>query len=200
MPVSIIMPSYLGPYKTAAKNREEKIVRAIRSVQAQTIEDWELMIIADGCSKTVGIVTEIKDERVKLHYISKQPLWSGRVRNEGIKESSKEWICYLDIDDAFHPDHIKSMQAGFSKDIDWFWTDDYAWSGDEFRHRKCNINKPGSCGTSNIFHRKIALWNDRDNYAHDWNFIKNLKRASNKYEYIRGGKYLVCHIPGRFDI
>ena len=45
--ISVIMPSYLGAYKNAAKDRDRKIVRAINSVVRQTYKDWELIIIAD---------------------------------------------------------------------------------------------------------------------------------------------------------
>jgi len=201
--ISVIMPSYLGEYKRAAKDRDKKIVRAIRSVREQTFEDWELIIIADGCNKTVEIVQNINDlyndKRIKLLYIDKQTQWSGTVRNTGLDEAKGDYACYLDVDDAFSPDHLSGIAIYNKKD--WYWFDDYVWNGKEFRHRKCSINKVGKCGTSNLMHRPgLARWNERDNYAHDWKFIANLRKASGSYEYIRAGEYLVCHIPGRFDI
>ena len=203
--ISVIMPSYLGPYKRAAKDRDKKIVRAIRSVQQQTFVDWELIVIADGCNKTVEIVQQIVelclDTRIQVLYIDKQLTWSGTVRNTGLDEAKGDYCCYLDIDDAFAPGHLQGIYAGIKNGKDWYWFDDYVWNGKEFRHRKCNINKVGRCGTSNIMHRPgIARWNTKDNYAHDWKFIANLRQASSSYEYIRAGEYLVCHVPGRFDI
>ena len=53
---SVIMPSFLGEYSRAAQNREEKIVRSIDSCLDQM--DFELIIVADGCQKTVEIVTD----------------------------------------------------------------------------------------------------------------------------------------------
>jgi len=196
------MPSYLGKYKTAAKDRDTKIVRAIRSVQGQTYKDWELIIIADGCEKTVEIVKQINDlYNVKVLYIDKQPQWSGTVRNTGLDEAKGDYCCYLDIDDAFAPGHLEGLATGSKNGKDWYWFDDYVWNGQEFRHNKCNINKVGRCGTSNIMHRpNVARWNKKGNYSHDWKFITNLRQASRDYEYIRAGEYLVCHVPGRFDI
>ena len=193
------MPSYLGNYKGAAKDRDKKIVRAIKSVQAQTFTDWELLVIADGCDKTVEIVRDIPDPRIKIFKIPKQKIWSGTVRNTGIQKSEGEYICYLDIDDAFHPAHLAEILV-YLQDKSWYWMDDYVWNGSEFRHRKCDINRIGQCGTSNLIHKKIAWWNEKDNYAHDWQFINNLRGASGDYEYIKAGKYLVCHVPGRTDI
>ena len=200
--ISIIMPSYLGPYKSAAKNREQKIVRAIRSAQAQTYEDWELIVISDGCDKTVQIVREIHDSRIRLYKIPKQPTWSGEVRNSGIRLAMGNYCLYLDIDDAFAPEHLAEI-APHLKGKAWYWMDDWVYRKEskDFRHRKCDINKAGKCGTSNIIHKPaFALWQSKDNYAHDWNFINNLKGASKDYGYIKAGRYLVCHVPGRCDI
>ena len=198
--ISVIMPSFLGEYKKAAKNRDTKIVRAIHSVIKQTYEDWELIVVADGCQKTVDIVRDIPDSRIKTYFIQKQPTWSGKVRNTGLDAAFGEYCLYLDIDDAFAPTHLSEIYV-YLQGKDWYWTDDYVWNGKEFRHRKCNIVKVGKCGTSNLIHKKdLARWNEKDTYAHDWKFIANLREASRDYEYIKGGKYLVCHIPGRADI
>lgn len=199
--ISVVMPSYLGAYKTAAKNRDKKIVRAIQSVIHQTFKDWELIVVADGCQKTVDIVQPLaKGMNIKIYYIDKQKMWSGFVRNTGIHYAEGEYICYLDIDDAFAPDHLEGIAKNL-KGKAWYWFDDYIWNGTEFRHRKCSVDKVGQCGTSNIAHKKIAWWNIKDNYAHDWNFINNLKAASKNYAYMKdAGKYLVCHVPGKMQI
>ena len=203
--ISVIMPSYLGEYKKAAKDRDNKIVRAIRSVHGQTFKDWELVVVADGCNKTVEIVQQINDlyddERIRIFYIDRQLQWSGTVRNTGLDEAKGEYCCYLDIDDAFAPGHLAGLAKSSQNGKDWYWFDDYTWDGKEFRHTKRNINRPGQCGTSNVLHKKdLARWNVKDNYAHDWKFIGNLKKASGNYEYIGAGEYLVCHVPSRFDI
>ncbi len=192
------MPSFLGKYRNAAQGRDWKIVRAIESVINQTFKDWELIVVADGCKKTVEIVQKITDERVILLYIDKQKLWSGYVRNTGIDRAQGGYICYLDIDDCFAPEHLAEI-APLLKGKDWYWCDDYVYNGTEFRHRKCNVDKLGQCGTSNLIHKKIAWWEAKDGYAHDWNFLNNLKSASKNYEYIKAGRYLVCHVPGRAD-
>jgi glycosyltransferase involved in cell wall biosynthesis len=191
------MPSYLGEYRNAAKNRDAKIVRAVDSVLAQTYKDWELQVIADGCTKTIEILKQFKDTRIKTHYIQKQPIWSGAVRNKGLDEATGEYSLYLDIDDAFHIQHLEEIST-FIDGKDWYWFDDYVWNGKEFRFRKCDVNKMGRCGTCNVIHKTdLARWKERDGYAHDWNFINALKKQSRNYDYIRAGKYLVCHIPGR---
>lgn len=198
------MPSYLGEYKKAAKNRDKKIIRAIRSVCNQRYKDWELIIIADGCEKTVEIVQSIQgifsEYNVRLFYLDKQPLWSGKVRNAGLNEASGAYSCYLDIDDVFAPGHLQGIADNLNGK-DWYWFDDYIWRDDRFVHRKCSVDSIGRCGTSNLIHlTNLARWNEKDNYAHDWNFINNLKAASKNYAYIKAGEYCVSHMPGRFDV
>lgn len=203
MKFSIIMPSYLGAYKNAAADRDKKIVRAIRSVENQIYEDWELIVVADGCNQTKKKVKEIwwYEPRIRGLLIPKQKIWSGRPRNAGIEKATGEYICYLDIDDVFGETHLSSIVNRLNGKT-WYWFDDYVWDNksQSFRLRKCNVHRMGMCGTSNIIHKKIAFWNIKPTYGHDWRFIRTLRAKSKNYEYIKAGRYCVCHIPGRCNV
>jgi glycosyltransferase involved in cell wall biosynthesis len=197
--ITVVMPSFLGHYHGAAKDRDLKIVRAIRSVQKQTYKDWQLVVIADGCQKTMDLVSAMKpDNRVLLILIEKQPMFSGVPRNFGIEYAEGEWICYLDIDDVMAPNHLSSILKGASKDLDWVWFDDYIFNHDQFEQRECFLNRY-KCGTSNIAHRKSmkARWEMNNQYGlDDWNFICNLMAESPNYKKIEA-EYLVCHIGNK---
>ena len=196
------MPSYLGAYKKAAVNREQKIIRAVNSVLTQVYQDWELIVVADGCKRTVQILqSSFKDPRIKGYEIPKQKIWSGTVRNYGLDKATGEWACYLDIDDVMGSTHLSSI-APHLKGRQWYWFHDYVLRDNLMSMRYASMGVMGRCGTSNLIHRKdLARWNEKDGYAHDWNFIKNLKSASKKFEFIKGaGKYYVCHVPGKYDI
>jgi len=199
--ISIIMPSYLGAYKGAAIDRDKKIVRAIKSVENQTYEDWELIVVADGCNETKKKIKEIwwYEPKVKGFLIPKQKLWSGKPRNIGIEKATGEYICYLDIDDLFGRNHLLSIANNFNGK-DWYSFNDFIWDKSHFRARKCNIHRMGMCGTSNIIHKKIAFWNEKPTYGHDWRFIRTLRAKSKSYQYIKAGEYFVCHIPGRCNV
>ena len=202
MKVSVVMASYLGQYRKAARNRDKKIVRAIDSVLNQSHKDVELIVVADGCQKTVEILKAnyTGDPRVKGYLIPKQSLWSGVPRNTGIEKAEGEWICYLDVDDYLGENHIKGIVDNIKPGDDWLFFDDLVISKDAKKTtvRYCSMNM-GKCGTSNIIHKKIAKWDERGSYAHDWRFIKNLQRASRNYRRVVAGEYVVCHIPGRVD-
>jgi glycosyltransferase involved in cell wall biosynthesis len=196
MKFSVIIPSFLGAYRTAAKDRDKKIVRAISSVLNQSFQDFEVVVIADGCEKTVEIVSDIQDPRVSCYLINKTKTWSGVPRTTGIDNAKGEFIVYLDVDDLFGLNHLKNINEGLNG-YDWVWFDDVRYSPktDEWYENSCNILRAGSCGTSNICHKRSLPYRwDHDGYAHDYYFIKHLCQNMNRTK-IQGGEYYVCHIP-----
>ena len=182
--ISVVMPSYLGDYPNCASNREEKLPRAIESFLAQEI--GELIVVADGCKKTVEIAFKYP---VTVIIINKQPHFSGTPRNIGIQAAKYDYITYLDNDDMFGANHLKSIADNL--DTDWLYWDDYV------------DNKPrpvwlefGHIGTSAIAHKKDldCKWND--GYGHDWQFIQQLKHYPSKRI---TANYQVMHIPHVID-
>lgn len=109
MKISVITPSFLGNYPGAASRRDEKIVRAVDSVIAQTFHDWELWVVADGCDQTMEIMQRYNDPRVHSIKISKSKIWSGTPRNTGIDNATGEYIVYLDIDDYYGDNHLATI-------------------------------------------------------------------------------------------
>lgn len=193
------MPSFLGQYKNAAKDRDKKIIRAIESVLSQSYEDYELIVIADGCLKTVELVKPYFYEflpHIRLIEIPKQKLWSGKVRNTGISLAHGEIICYLDIDDVIGSNHLQIINDNFG-DNDWVFFNDLIWDGKEFVENHCDPHVKGGCGTSNIAVRKSlgAYWYN-DTYLHDHAYIQSLFALSSKFAVIPCGQYQIMHRPG----
>lgn len=202
---SVIMPSFLGQYKNAARQRDKKIVRAVNSVFNQTFQDFEIIIIADGCQKTVDVIkTNFKDERIRLWHIAKQELWSGEPRNEGIRHSTGEWVVYLDIDDIYDKDYLLTIKEQLTDDIDWCWFNDFQFNKKtgEFIENRIMLTK-GKCGTSNICHKRTidVLWQKKGTYLHDWYIILELmKRYPNYIKLQKAPGYCICHIPNLIDV
>ncbi len=101
--VSIITPSY---------NTAEYIAETIRSVQAQTYANWE-MIIVDDCStdNTDEVVKPyLSDTRIK--YL-KNEMNSGAAvsRNYALREAKGKWIAFLDSDDIWLPEKLEKQIA-----------------------------------------------------------------------------------------
>ena len=91
--VSIITPVYNG---------QDFLDRSIKSVLAQTYENWELLLIDDGSSdNSVQIIKYyLEDNRIKL---LRNESNSGipTTRNKGIENSTGEFIALLDQDDEW---------------------------------------------------------------------------------------------------
>jgi glycosyltransferase involved in cell wall biosynthesis len=98
--VSVIMPAY---------NSQAYIADAIRSVQAQTLGDWELLVIDDGSrDDTCSIVTEmaLEDPRIRL-YRNEENMGAARSRNRGIAMSRGAYVALLDSDDLWRENKLQ---------------------------------------------------------------------------------------------
>lgn len=202
------MPTYLGKYNTAGKEREMKLSRAVQSVINQSYQNWELIIIADGCQKSVDIIQEnrfLNDERISMYLIDKCKIWSGTPRNIGIKNAKGKYIIYLDADDIYDQEYLIDLSKEVA-DRDWYIVDDIVYrktkAGWETIIRPVNVNVHGQCGTSNIIHKTSlnCYWNVNDNYSHDYRFLNILKAVSEDYQKINIAGYVVCHIPNIYDL
>jgi len=87
--VSVIVP---------VRNGEKCVANCIKSILSQTFEDFELIMVDDASSdRTVEIINELKDERIK--YIrNKEWLGIAGSRNTGIKRASGKYIFFTDAD------------------------------------------------------------------------------------------------------
>lgn len=93
---------------TATYNRKDTLKRTIKSVLAQSFEDFE-HIIVDDCS-TQDIETLVKsfgDARLRYFRMEKNSGHDGPPKNRGIKESLGEYVCFLDDDDEYRVDALK---------------------------------------------------------------------------------------------
>ncbi len=99
---SIITPVY---------NRQELIIPTIESVINQSFADWELILVNDASTDNTKDVLDKycqSDNRIKVisHDVNKE---RGFARNNGIKNSNAEYICFLDSDDLFDVTHLQNF-------------------------------------------------------------------------------------------
>lgn len=96
---SVIMPAY---------NAEGFIDTALKSVLLQKYGDFELIVVDDGSKdNTKEKILKHKDERIK--YIRQENSGVSAARNRGILESRGEFVCFLDSDDEWRPDHLETL-------------------------------------------------------------------------------------------
>ncbi len=194
MKFSVILPSLLADYPGAATGRNEKLIRAINSVLNQSFQDFELIVVADGCKLTEYIVNKhFPGERLKLLSVDRKGLWSNNARNAGIANVQGEYIIYIDSDDIWGKDHLQNINDQLNGE-DWVWYNDMIFSDGSWQERICDIEQYGHCGTSNICHAsRLNLRWGRAGYGHDYYFIQELLLHKD-HRQISAAQYHVCHI------
>lgn len=111
--VSIIMPTY---------NRANYIVETINSIQQQTYQNWELIIVDDGSEDdTEEKVSKLKDERIQFYKAGRIAV-NGKIKNLGVTKAGSALIAFMDSDDLWHHEKLEKQiltlqqypDAGFS--------------------------------------------------------------------------------------
>jgi teichuronic acid biosynthesis glycosyltransferase TuaG len=126
---------------TAAYNCESYITQTICSVQAQTYENWEMIIVDDLSSdKSIAIIQKHsqEDPRIKL-IIPTQKLYAAGARNLATQHAQGDYVAFLDADDFWEPEKLE-LQRQF------MCQNDYAFSITSYK----KVNSHGQKG-SRIF-------------------------------------------------
>lgn len=104
---SVIVPLY---------NKERYVRKALESVIAQTYRDFECIVVDDGSTdNSLAIVKEfveyIDDRWIddRLTIISQPNSGVAAARNNGVKASCGEYVCFLDADDWWEPTWLEEM-------------------------------------------------------------------------------------------
>ena len=100
--VSIVIPCY---------NQSRYLPLSIRSVQAQSWPDWEIVLVNDGSTDdTAAVAAQFSDSRIRYIYQDNQGL--SAARNTGIRAAQGRYLAFLDSDDEWEPDFLeKCVQA-----------------------------------------------------------------------------------------
>lgn len=133
--ISIITPTF---------NRLEYLKETLASVQAQTFQNWEMLIVDDGSSDgTEEMVRQRMKNDPRLRFFKRESLKKGACvcRNEGLKKSSGEYVVFLDSDDLLAADCLERRLAAIKKNSDADFCVFYS---------QVFLKKPGDTG---------ALWN-----------------------------------------
>ena len=88
-------------------NREELVTHAIESVLAQTMREFEFIIVDNGSRDRSGIIADQyaeKDNRIRVLHIQESTIGAGR--NAGLNIAMGEYITFLDDDDSLDDDAL----------------------------------------------------------------------------------------------
>jgi glycosyltransferase involved in cell wall biosynthesis len=98
--VSVIIPTIRRP---------QLLLRAIRSVLAQTLRDFEVIVVVDGPdAETAHALALETDARISVIQHPRS-LGAGRSRNAGVAQASGRFVAFLDDDDEWLPEKLEKQ-------------------------------------------------------------------------------------------
>lgn len=98
--ISIIIP---------VLNRANEIEECIRSVYAQTYDNWEILVIDSGSTdRTPEICRELAAKEPRVRLLTGN-LGVSNARNKGLEEARGEYLFFLDSDDVIHPSLLQTL-------------------------------------------------------------------------------------------
>jgi glycosyltransferase involved in cell wall biosynthesis len=117
---SIIIPTF---------NYGRYIARALQSVLAQPLNDYEIIIVDDGSTdNTLEILQPYLSKYRHIQFLTQQNQGPGKARNRAANNAIGEWLIFLDADDYLHDNafaiftqamqqhpHASVIMAGHSK-------------------------------------------------------------------------------------
>lgn len=145
--VSIIIPAY---------NAAKFIGETIDSVIAQTIPNWEMIIVIDGATdNTEAIVKNYFEQDSRIQYLTKSNSGVSDTRNRGINLARGKYIAFLDADDTWLIDNLekKLHVLETQPEISWVYSNMNA-----INEQSQLLNDLPDKGTDKDILKSILLW------------------------------------------
>lgn len=109
---SIIVPVY---------NRPNEILELLESLVAQTMKDFEVVIVEDGSSETSEQVVKDFSERLTISYYFKPNSGPGDSRNYGMRVAKGNYFLILDSDCILPPEYMAEVEKSLDHEyVDCF--------------------------------------------------------------------------------
>ncbi|TLM86786.1 glycosyltransferase family 2 protein [Pseudarthrobacter sp. NamE5] len=110
---SLVMPVYNG---------RSTVERAVRSVLAQTRDDWELLVVDDCSSDNSPEIVEslaVGERHGRIRLIRQERNGGpSAARNAGVAAARGEFLAFLDCDDELLPNYLATMEEHMAEDVD----------------------------------------------------------------------------------
>lgn len=105
--ISVIVPAY---------NAEKTIRQCVKSIQAQTYDDWELILVDDGSKDgTLVVCQSFDDSRITVLHQPNGGVSSAR--NKGLDFAKGEYVAFVDADDYIDSGYLEMLSRGLDKDL-----------------------------------------------------------------------------------
>lgn len=102
--ISVIIPLY---------NREKTIIQTLQSLEKQTMQDFEVIIINDGSTdnseKVVSNFLKKSVSQKSFYFFNQTNKGAPAARNRGFKESGGKFLLFCDADAVLEPNALEIM-------------------------------------------------------------------------------------------
>ena len=107
MKYSFIVPVY---------NRPDEVDELLESLTAQTVKDFEVVIVEDGSATPCKDVCAKYAGKLNLHYYAKPNSGPGQSRNYGAERSKGEYLIVLDSDVVVPKGYLEAVEAELERE------------------------------------------------------------------------------------
>ena len=107
--VSVIVTTY---------NRPRMLERALKSLENQTFQDFEVIVVDDASPiSNSEVIQSCSIPKSRLIYQRRTTNWGNHTlpKNDGIKLSRGKYIAYLDDDNEYESDHLETLYSEITK-------------------------------------------------------------------------------------
>lgn len=178
--VSIVVATY---------NRPISLPVALKSILAQSFQDFEVVVINNGGDNTAQeIVSSLNSTKIRYLYEPRPGQYVAT--NTAIRKARGEYIAYLDDDDILYPNHLETLYNSIKsydtrilygrnrwvkgKWVNGCWVEEQ----DITKYNPYDVNRLyGSCiiANQNVIHHRsvieeIGLYQDQPERGSDWEF------------------------------
>lgn len=109
--ISVIVPVY---------NTEKYIEKCLKSLDSQTMKDFEVVIVNDGSKDESerAIKNYMRRTRMNIKYLKKENGGLASARNYGVEKALGKYISFLDSDDYLDENLFSELEKYMDKNID----------------------------------------------------------------------------------
>ena len=105
--ISVVIPAY---------NTAAYIAETLSSVIAQTLTDFEIIVVNDGSPDTPALEAALTPFAGRIRYFVQPNRGLSAARNTGIAAARGELVAFLDSDDVWEPDYLEHQLAVLERD------------------------------------------------------------------------------------
>jgi glycosyltransferase involved in cell wall biosynthesis len=107
---TVVIPCYNG---------EKELARAVESLRAQTYQDFQVVLVDDGSTDgTRALMNQLAAGQSNITVVGlDQNVGRARARNLGVEAASSQFVSFLDHDDTYEPDFLKTTVPALASSV-----------------------------------------------------------------------------------